>query len=453
MSVLTELGKGQAYLKAGFFGFPKAGKTWTAMLLATGLRDFFKLKGPIAFIDSEGGSEYVAGKIKEATGQPLVGLKTRSFDKLIEAGKECERGDVSVMIVDSITHFWNELKAAYCDKVGIRDFRGGIHHIMRIKELWAPWPDFFLTSNLHIITCGRGGFEWDNIEDAEGNLQLVKVGTKMRVETEYGFEPSLLVEMERIRDKAGQPSIHRANCIGDRFGILDGKSCDDPDFSFFLPHVNLLAPHIKMDHVDTTVTSDPDVDDSGQTAWARERNQREVLSEEIMGEIVNVWPGRSAQEQKCKGHVLWAVFGTRSWANISKRTEAQLLKQGLGVMRTILKDPQAIQDLVDRSEAGDVKQAEYMQEPSPPEVIKPAPEEGGVPAEEVELGKYAQKLLNMLFDAAAEAGAKLPDAVDNWLQSIDLTRGDLNDRPSRDVVRDQWATVDWKYYEESHTLA
>ena len=53
-SRLQSLGKGQGYLKAGFLGFPKSGKTFTSFRLAFGVRKHFGLKGRIAMFDTEG---------------------------------------------------------------------------------------------------------------------------------------------------------------------------------------------------------------------------------------------------------------------------------------------------------------------------------------------------------------------------------------------------------------
>ena len=117
MSMLQPLGGGQGYLKAGFLGFGGGGKTYTAALLAIGTRKFFQLDGPIAMFDSEGGSEYIAPLVQKETGQPIVGVKSRSLDDLIKVGREAEVGGVSVLIVDSMTHVWREVCAAYLKQV------------------------------------------------------------------------------------------------------------------------------------------------------------------------------------------------------------------------------------------------------------------------------------------------------------------------------------------------
>ena len=117
MNLLQKLGTGQGYLKAGFLGFPKAGKTYTAVELAIGTRALMSETGPIAMFDTEGGSEYIHLKVQQATGMDLIGVRSRAFDDLIAAGQECQKEGVSVLVVDSVTHVWRELCDAYLQKV------------------------------------------------------------------------------------------------------------------------------------------------------------------------------------------------------------------------------------------------------------------------------------------------------------------------------------------------
>src|SRR3990167_5284434 len=276
MGNLQKMGTGQGYLKAGFLGFPKSGKTYTAAKLALGTRKFFGAKGPVGFFDTEGGSEYVSGMIKKESGESIVGLRSRAFIDLMAVAQESETSGVSVLIVDSITHVWRELCDAYLQQVNERlanqkrspRRRLEFQDWAAIKNQWSQWPDWFLNSKLHVIICGRAGFEWafeDHEISATGETkkELVKTGVKMKVEAEFGFEPSLLVEMERIQNIENKTMAHRATVLGDRFGIVDGKSADNPDFDFFKPHIELLS---KGSHapIDTAVKSDFGIDEIGR---------------------------------------------------------------------------------------------------------------------------------------------------------------------------------------------
>ena len=164
MGILSELQDDQGYLKAGFLGFTASGKTYTATLLAIATRNYFKLDGPIAMFDTEGGSQYLKGWVQEITGKPLLGVRARSFDKLLEFGRECEGAGVSVAIVDSIAHPWEELKESFLADINAArakkqwDPRGlEFQDWAKIKPTWGKWTDFYLNSRLHIIVCGRAG--------------------------------------------------------------------------------------------------------------------------------------------------------------------------------------------------------------------------------------------------------------------------------------------------------
>jgi hypothetical protein len=344
-------GSGQGFLKAGFLGFPKSGKTHTAMLLAIELRKRLAIKGPIAFLDTEAGVEYVAPRIRKETGLAPIGKKSRSFKDLMELGKACENGASSILIVDSITHIWREACDAYLLQINnARDSRNlsrrqrlEFQDWNAIKAVWGRWTEFYLNSQLHIIICGRAGFEWDfeETETTDGTVkkELVKTGVKMKVESEFGFEPSLLVEMERVQVPAQDAKdkfrfVHRARVLGDRFDVMDGLVCDNPTGDWFLPHIESLIPGA-ANIVDTTVKTDMGVDEGGDAAFVRERRQKNILLEEIQGEIVKALPGQSAVEKKKKVEVLDKCFGTKSWTAVESMAIGKL-EVGLTAVRSFL---------------------------------------------------------------------------------------------------------------------
>jgi len=348
---LTQLGKGTGYLKAGLLGFQKSGKSFTATQLAIGLRELFKLDGPIAMFDTETGSEYIAAMVEKATGKPLLGVKSRSFNDLMEFGRDCVKEKVSVGIVDSITHPWRELCDAYLKQINDKRMASNRSKLLKlefmhwaaVKALWSEWTDFFLNSPLHIIICGRAGFEWDmERNDETGRNELIKTGVKMRVESEFGFEPSLLIEMERVQAEDKQQSdkfrlVHRARVLGDRFNVMDGAECDNPTFEFFKPHILMLKPGAHS-LVDTRIKTQTGADEEGDGDWQREKRIRTILAEEIQGLIISVIPGLGAEDKKRKADLFQKVFNTRSWTAIENmRSEAlreriPVLKSALGIV-------------------------------------------------------------------------------------------------------------------------
>src|ERR1043166_3262552 len=87
-----------ARMKVGIYGFAGSGKTYTASMMAAGLAKRIKTKKPIAFFDTETGSDFMIEKFKKQDLE-LVVLKRRSLKDLIAAVMEAEQF-CDIMIVD-----------------------------------------------------------------------------------------------------------------------------------------------------------------------------------------------------------------------------------------------------------------------------------------------------------------------------------------------------------------
>jgi hypothetical protein len=351
MSLMQSFGTGTGYLKAGFLGFPKSGKTWTAMLLACGVRERLGLTAPIAIFDTEGGGEYVAHEIQKRTGAQPIGIRSRKFDDLLSVAKECESGAASVLIVDSITHVWRELCDAYLKQLNERRAKKGQSQQLRlefqdwntIKPKWATWTDFYLNSRLHVVICGRAGYEYDFEErdDDSGKKDLIKTGVKMKTESEFGFEPSLLVQMERVqsmeRSKA-KNIVHRATVLGDRFDAIDGAECDDPNYAFFAPHVDRLVPG-EHAPIDTATGTDFGLDVDGDDTFNRERKLRVILAEKVQAALTERWPGQTKEDKQKKIAALKQAFGTTSWTEVETKLDSAALTRGLAEIENMQATP------------------------------------------------------------------------------------------------------------------
>lgn len=329
------------FLKAGFMGFQGSGKTFTAERLAVGTRAHFGLKGPIAMFDTEGGAQYIARRIKAETKKDLLAVQSRALADVLEFIETCAKQGVSVAIIDSVTHIWKKLCDDYLEQVNAQRQKRGRSKLARlsfqdwgvIKGKWAAFSDAYLNSPLHVIICGRAGFEWDYQEINE-NKELVKTGFKMKAEGEFGYEPSLLVWMERLdeRDDDGKLTkqvTRRATVLKDRFDTVDGKHFDNPTFDFFKPHVALLTPGSHQP-IDTEASTDMGVTEEGdgETREQWDKKRRQILCEEIQGVFQSEIPGQAAADKKAKADVLQAVFGTRSWTAVESLSVSDL-KNGL----------------------------------------------------------------------------------------------------------------------------
>ncbi len=156
----------------------------------------------------------------------------------------------------------------------------------------------------------------------------------MKVEGEFGFEPSLLVEMERDWTKEESPKmVNRATVIGDRFDLMNGMSCEQPTFEFFKPFVELLAP-ANHTPVDTSVKTEFGLDETRTDDWKREKDQREILSEKIKAAFaVAGMDGNGADDKKSRAEAMEKYWSTTSWKELSEKTHSNLLSIGLKSFR------------------------------------------------------------------------------------------------------------------------
>lgn len=313
-----------AYLKAGVFGFAGAGKTRTATEIAIGLVLMMKRLGlkegerPVYFLDTETGSDFVEPRIR-AEGIGLFTAKTRAFVDLMTAVKEAESGG-SILIVDSITHFWREFTDAYQKKKNRRRLEFQDWGVL--KGEWGRFTDLYINSSCHIILCGRAGHEYEYEQIGETDRkELVKSGVKMKAESEMGYEPSLLLLLEREMDLDTKRVNRIAHVLKERYGVIDGKSFFDPKtggptFDHFLPHIERLNLGGAQLGVDTSRSSEEMFADDGSTRWQHERKQKEIALDEIREEIAKMHPGQTAAEKTEKGNLLEMAFGTRSWTKV-----------------------------------------------------------------------------------------------------------------------------------------
>lgn len=353
MGLLKAVEPGGAYLKAGLLGLPGSGKTHTATRLAIGTRKLFGLKGPIAYFDTENGTPYLSELVLAETGVPLAAVKSRSLDDLKTTVRECVSDGVSVLIVDSVTHVWREVCETYLERLNksrkanrqqpLDKLEFQHWAALKSSEMWGGWTDLLLNSPLHIIVCGRLGYDYDFEVDEKGRKQLVKTGVKMKCEGEFGYEPSLVVEMTATQTMNGEvveKIEHEALVLKDRFDTINGQTFNQPTFESFLPHVQKLRPagHVGISENKTNIV----VDEAGNTEWRRELKQREIVLEELAAELDKSGISGTANEaKKSRALLLEECFGTASKTAL-EGMKSDLLYAGLAKVRVRLDEMKEI---------------------------------------------------------------------------------------------------------------
>ena len=325
----------QAYLKAGFMGFAGSGKTFTAAETAIGLVKKLRAGNlpeggkPVFFLDTETGSDYVSGRFKEE-GIELFQAKTRAFSDLIPAVKEAETNG-AVLIIDSITHFWREFTEAYAKK---RNRSRGLEFQdwAFLKTEWGKFTDAYINTSLHIIMCGRAGYEYDFFTNDSGKRELEKTGIKMKAETETGYEPSLLVLMERTMDMETKKVYREAHILKERFNIIDGKTIRNPKFEDFLPHIEKLNLGGVQLGVDSSRNSESMIPLDGKSQWQKNREQRELVLDEIQSFFSRKLNTRKEEDRTKMLEMFVQFLGTESWKKI-ELLDLDILRAGYDSIR------------------------------------------------------------------------------------------------------------------------
>lgn len=332
-----------AYLKAAFMGLAGSGKTYTASSVAIGLvRHMQKLDlpdagKPVLFVDTENGSSWMTRRFAEA-GIELQVAQTTSFADLAQA-MTIARVNASVLIIDSITAFWVEFTETY--KATKRRSRGlEFQDWAWLKGEWrAKFTARFLNDPLHTIMCGRMGYEYDHYVDDAGKKQIEKTGVKLKAEGELGFEPSLLVQMEREQDLDSNTVHHIAHVLKDRrpdAKSLDGKTFRDPTFEHFLPHIEYLnlggTTQGAYDERATSAMLIPaDERDTNST-------RRAIVLEEIEALLVEHYPSTSGADKAKKAELFAKHFRTTSWTEAERLMPLHDLQAGFDALHRELKD-------------------------------------------------------------------------------------------------------------------
>lgn len=338
--------KSVAFAKVGSLGPTGSGKTTLLAMIALYLSKEYHKSAPVAFLDSEKGSDFVQ-PFFEAEGVELFVNKSRNFTELRNSGAEAIKLGCCCNISDSMTHFWNELKQSLMEEKRVKRLDIGL--IGQLKDTWAPFTESFISSQIHWLTSGRLGYEWEqaDVEDEKGNVkkELVKGGTKMKTEGDFGYEPDLLVEMctmedpdavdyqkvkgrSKTRKNLSAKMLHVATVKKSRVWALNGKVFSWPDADTykagdykkvaqaFLPYFQFL--NIGGEHKSFTAGNSRELfrDTDSRNEYFQQKVRREKAVEEIRGSLGCVFTASTGKDAAFKLEVINFIFGTHSWGEV-----------------------------------------------------------------------------------------------------------------------------------------
>jgi hypothetical protein len=204
--------KEAAKLRAALFGPSGAGKTFTALRLATGIG------GPIAVIDSERGT---ASKYADRFDFDVANLPSRqhTIKDYVEAITAAGTAGYNVLIIDSMTHAWQELLTEI-DAIAKAKYRG---------NTWSAWSegtpkqkaliDAILDFPGHVIATMRSKTEWSTEQTNGGKSKPVRVGLTPEQGKGIEYEFDMLFELT---------TEHMLTVLKDRSGKFQDQIIEKP---------------------------------------------------------------------------------------------------------------------------------------------------------------------------------------------------------------------------------
>ena len=88
MQILKKAENQMCYLKSCLFGFQGSGKTYTASNIAMGFCREMNINKPVAFIDTETGSDFMIPKFKEAGVDEFIHIRANVYEILVNMMKK-----------------------------------------------------------------------------------------------------------------------------------------------------------------------------------------------------------------------------------------------------------------------------------------------------------------------------------------------------------------------------
>lgn len=194
--------KEQSKLRLAIFGPSGAGKTFTALRIAAGLG------GTVAVIDSERGS---ASKYSDRFEFDVCDLTDKRIAGYVEQIREAGRAGYAVLIIDSLSHAWQELLEEVDRLAASPKFKG---------NSWGAWSegtpkqralvDTILAYPGHVIATMRSKTEWTTTKDSRGKSAPERVGLAPEQGKGIEYEFDLLLELSEehygriLKDRTGK---------------------------------------------------------------------------------------------------------------------------------------------------------------------------------------------------------------------------------------------------------
>ena len=190
--MFTKAVKTQAKLRLAIAGPSGAGKTYTALKIASHLTE-----QRIALVDTEHGS---ASKYADDFDFDVLELDPPFHpDRFLSAIREAAKAGYGVIILDSLSHAWNGTG-------GLLDIVDEIAKRMRTANTFAAWKDAaplqnkfidgLIGADIHVIATMRSKQDYIQDTDANGKTRIRKVGMAPVQRDGFEYEFDVFLEMD-----------------------------------------------------------------------------------------------------------------------------------------------------------------------------------------------------------------------------------------------------------------
>jgi hypothetical protein len=206
MTQIRKATRQKAKIRLGLSAVSGGGKTYSALLIASGITSFDK----IVVIDTENNSADLYSHLGEYSVLPLEA--PYNPERYIEAIQDCENAGFEVIIIDSITHEWEGKGGC----LQIQEQLGGKYQDWaKVTPRHQAFIDAILQSKCHIITTVRRKQDYEMTKDGNGKIKVEKAGLKEV--TREGFEYELTANLEL-------DMRHNASASKDRTGLFSSSN-------------------------------------------------------------------------------------------------------------------------------------------------------------------------------------------------------------------------------------
>lgn len=194
----------RAKIKMALQGSAGSGKTYSSLLLAKGLTNDNLSK--VAIIDTENGSADLYAHLGNYN---VLGLKPPyTPEKYIQAIEVCERAEMEVIIIDSISQCWDELLDFHSKLAG-----NSFANWAKITPRQKAFVDKILQADAHLIATMRTKQDYV-LNQIDGKYIPEKVGLKAIQRDGVDYEFTLVFDID-IK--------HFATSSKDRTNLFSGK--------------------------------------------------------------------------------------------------------------------------------------------------------------------------------------------------------------------------------------